>query len=275
MDIRATLEQYDAMFGVKSTDEIEAFLEQKIAQARRERDKDAVFAVMNEYVGLTRNLRHKEKCLEACDEILNLAEEIRILNSPQHATMMLNVATAFTAFGRYAGAEVLFVDVEKLLGELGETNTYTLASLYNNWSMLMVRQNRFAEAVDLQKKALAIVDPHDDLTVEQATTRSNIASVLLRQYEAEKTPALLDEAEKILEDAFALYRKDGGKSFHYGTAMITKGDILMDRKDYAGAAEFYESAMKNLEQTLNRGQQYRTARALWEKAKMLAEEASV
>ena len=272
MDIRAILAEYDAMFGVKKPDEIEAFLEQKIAQARRERDKDAVFAIMNEYVGLTRNLRHKEKCLEACDEILNLAEEIRILNSPQHATMMLNVATAFTAFGRYAGAELLFEDVEKLLGELGETNTYTLASLYNNWSMLMVRQKRFAEAVSLQKKALTIIDPHDELVVEQATTRSNIASVLLRQFEADKDEELLNEAEEILEKSFVLYRKDGGKSFHYGTALIIKGDIRMQRRDYAGAAEAYHAAMQNLEENLNRGQQYQTAKALYERAKTLAED---
>ena len=273
MDIRATLAEYDAMFGVKRPDEIEEFLEQKMAQARRERDKDALFAVMNEYVGLTRNLRHKEKCLEACDEILNLAEEIRILNSPQHAVMMLNVGTAFSVFGRNAGAEVLFEDVEKLLAELGEKDTYTLATLYNNWSMLLLKQNRFEETAALQKKALAIVDPHGDLVMEQATTRSNLASTLMRQYQAEKKEELLEEAEKILEESFALYEKDGGKSFHYGTALITKGDIRMMRKDPAGAAKAYEAAMKNLEQNLNRGQQYQTAKALYEKALKMAEEA--
>ena len=272
MDIRAFLNEYDAMFGVKRADEIEEFLEQKMAQARRERDKDALFAIMNEYVGLTRNLRHKEKCLEACDEILNLAEEIRILNSPQHATMMLNVGTAFTAFGRYAGAEVLFEDVEKLLEELGEKDTYTLASLYNNWSMLMIMQKRFEETEALQKKALAIVDPHPDLVTEQATTRSNLASTLMRRYEAEKKPELLDEAEKVLEESFVLYKKDGGRSFHYGTAMITKGDIRMWRKDYAGAAEAYKGAMENLEQNLNRGQQYQTAKAMYEMALKKLEE---
>ncbi len=272
MDIRAVLNEYDAMFGVKKAEEIEEFLELKMAQSRRERDKDALFAIMNEYVGLTRNLRHKEKCLEACDEILNLAEEIRILNSPQHATMMLNVGTAFSAFGRNAGAEVLFEDVEKLLGELGEKDTYTLATLYNNWSMLLLKQKRFAETVELQKKALSIIDPHDDLVMEQATTRSNMASTLMRQYEVEKKEELLDEAERILEESFGLYEKDGGKSFHYGTALITKGDIRMLRKDYAGAARAYEASMKNLEQYLNRGQQYQTAKHLYEKAKTLAED---
>lgn len=272
MDIRAFLEEYDAMIGVKKADEIEEFVEQRIAEARRERDKDAVFAIMNEYVGLTRNLRHKEKCMEACEEILNLAEEIRILNSPQHATMMLNVATAFSVFGRNAGAEVLFEDVEKLLGELGETNTYTLATLYNNWSMLLLKQKRFSETVDLQKKALAIIDPHPELVMEQATSRSNLASTLMRQYESEGKAELLEEAEKILAESFVLYEKDGGTSFHYGTALITKGDICMLRKDYAGAAAAYEAAMKNLEKNLNKGQQYQTAKALYEKAKTLAED---
>ena len=44
--------------------------------------------------------------------------------------------------------------------------------------------------------------------------------------------AMLVEAEKVLEESFVLYKKDGGRSFHYGTAMITKGDIRMWRKDY-------------------------------------------
>ena len=186
--------------------------------------------------------------------------------------MMLNVGTAFSVFGRNAGAEVLFEDVEKLLAELGEKDTYTLATLYNNWSMLLLKQNRFAETVELQKKALAIIDPHDDLVMEQATTRSNMASTLMRQYEVEKKEELLEEAEKILEESFGLYLKDGDKSFHYGTALITKGDIRMLRKDYAGAAKAYEASMKNLEQYLNRGQQYQTAKALYEKAKTLAED---
>ena len=97
----------------------------------------------------------------------------------------------------------------------------------------------------------------------------------MRQYEVERKEELLDEAEKILADSFALYEKDGGKSFHYGTAMITKGDICMWRKDYAGAAAAYKGAMENLEKNLNRGQQYQTAKALYEKAKTLAEDAAL
>ena len=112
----------------------------------------------------------------------------------------------------------------------------------------------------------------DRLVMEQATSRSNLASTLMRQYESEGKAELLEEAEKILAESFVLYEKDGGTSFHYGTALITKGDICILRKDYAGAAAAYEAAMENLEKNLNKGQQYQTAKALYEKAKTLAED---
>ena len=78
MDIRAALNEYDAMLGKKPIGEVETFLNGKIAQARTERDFDALFAHLNEYVGLSRNLRKREECLAACDELLLLADQIHV-----------------------------------------------------------------------------------------------------------------------------------------------------------------------------------------------------
>ena len=272
MDIRAALNEYDAMLGKKPIGEVETFLNGKIAQARTERDFDALFALLNEYVGLSRNLRKREECLAACDELLLLADQIRILNSPQHATMQLNVATAYSVFGKYEGAEALFEDTEQIFAEVEEKNPYTLASLYNNWSTLYLYQNRFEDSVRLQKKVLETVDRYDDLVAEQATSRANIASALVRQYEKEHKKDLLDEAETVLNEALALFSKDTSGSFHYGTALITTGDLLMDRRDYGAAAEAYKAAMDKLDATLGRGRQYQTAKALYERAKAQAEE---
>ncbi len=263
MDVKAVLEEYDAMFGARPVGEIEAFLDEKLALARQERDRGAMLSLLGEAAGLARNLRKRDKALSLCDELLALTGEMRGLGASRYATVLLNVGTAYSVFDRCEGAEALFREAEGLFtGEDG----YPLASLYNNWSMLCVRQERFAESVELQKKALALIDGMDGMTEEKATSRSNIASILLRRYEAEGGGALLDEAECFLAEAMALYRRDDCRTFHYGTALITQGDLRMARGDTAGAAGAYRAAMEELESTIGRGAQYETAKALYERA---------
>lgn len=274
MNVADTLKEYDAMFGVKPIGEIEAFLDRKVGEARSERDREALLALLNESVGLARNMRLREKALALCSELLELAGTLESMDAAQYATVLLNVGTAYSVFGRYEGAEALFKEAEGLLNASPAENGYRLASLYNNWSMLYVQQERFADSVAMQKKALALIDGFEGMAEEKATSRSNIASILLRQYEAERESALLDEAERLLDESMAIYRQDSCQTFHYGTALITKGDLLTAKKDYAGAVAAYTGAMGELEQYLGSGSaQYEAARALRERAKALAEEA--
>ncbi|MBE7004055.1 MAG: tetratricopeptide repeat protein [Ruminococcaceae bacterium] len=272
MDAAAALKQYDAMFGVEPIEKIEQFLDEQLALARSGNDRGALFALLNESVGLARSLRKREKALAGCEELLDLADTLGVSCSPQYATMLLNVGTAYSVFGRYECAESLFRKAEALFLSFGVGHAYELASLYNNWSLLYAQQRRFAESVSLQKKALSGIDALDGAAEEKATSRANIASILARQFEAERANALLDEAEQLINEAIALFRAEACDSFHYGTALIAQGDIRMARGDPSAAAEAYASAMAQLERTIGQGAQYEAARTLYERAR-LAEEA--
>ncbi len=267
MEIADTLRKYDAMFGRRPVGEIESFLDGEIARARAEGDRAALFALLNESVGLARNLRKRDKALAGCDELLRLADALGAADTPQYATALLNVGTAYGVFGRYEGAEALFREAETILAAEPSARAYELASLYNNWSLLCVQRERFADGAEKQKRALALIDALDGMTEEKATSRSNVASILLRRCEAEGDAALLDEAERLLDEAMAIYRRKDCHTFHYGTALITLGDLRTARGDPAGAAEAYAEAMAQLERTIGRGPQYEAARTLYERAK--------
>ncbi len=271
MDAASVLREYDAMLGAGSAEEAEAFLDSKIAQARAEYDRAALFALLNESVGLSRNLRRREKALAGCDELLSLAGTLGVLGTPQYATVLLNAGTAYSVFGRFAGAEALFAEAESILAAEPSAHAWELASLYNNRSMLYVQQERFADAAEQQKKALALIDALPGLIEEKATSRSNLASILLRRCEAERDEALLREAERTLDEAMALYGRDDCHTFHHGTALITKGDLLAARGDDAGAAEAYREAAEKLEATIGKGAQYEAARTLEKRSRARAE----
>ena len=267
MDVAAVLKEYDSLFGKTPVGEIERFLDGQIAQARSEYDRPALFALLNEAVGLARNMRKREKTLALCDELLLLADTLGAVGSPQYATVLLNVGTAYSVFGRYEGAEALFREAESLLPPSASGRVYERMSLYNNWSILCAQQGRFTDAVSLQKKALSGIDALAGMAEEKATSRANIASILLRRFEAERQGALLDEAECFLTEAEAIFRSGAPDSFHRGTALITLGDLRAARGDRSGAAEAYARAMEQLERTMGRSAQYETARTLYERAK--------
>ncbi len=266
MDIAAIFREYDGMFGAKPVDEIERFLDAQIAAARSERDEAALFSLLNESVGLARNLRRREKALRGCDELLRLADELNIRGRAQYATALLNIATAYSVFERCEAAQALFQETEALLRQSEAARPYEWASLYNNWSLLCAQQGRFDEGAALQRSALSHLDALEGAEAERATSRANLASILLRRFEAERAEALLDEAERSLREGLSLFRTAAPDSFHLGTALITLGDLLMARRAPADAAAAYREAMDELERTIGRGVQYERARQLCERA---------
>ena len=108
MDIQSVLLQYDKMFGNTPLEQIEAFLDNKIAEAVKESDDSAIITLLNEMIGLCRDTSQKEKALAYAAQLKSLLDRMGLGGTESYATSMQNIANAYRAFGRWEEAEKAF-----------------------------------------------------------------------------------------------------------------------------------------------------------------------
>ena len=246
MDINKVLNEYDAMFGASSLEEIEVFLNRKISEAESDADNESKLTLLNEQMGFYRDISKKDEGLKCCRQAMELLDEMKLSGTVEYATSLLNVANAYREFGLHNESLELHRKVEEIYFDRLPENAFNFASLYNNWSLLYQEMGEFKNAAKMLKKALRVIDTYKDAKTEQATTRTNLAATLLSICKDEEDDERYDEAIKYLEEALAVYEADGGKDFHYSAALATKGDALYIKKDYQNAASYYKRSMDEL-----------------------------
>ncbi len=243
MDIQRILNEYDSMFGKCELTEIDAFLTTKIEEAYGEKDYYSAVTLLNEMMGFCRDTSQNEKGIAYCKQMVDLIEQMGLKGTVEYATSLLNVANAYRAFGLFEESMHLYEMVETIYHEKLERTHFHYASLYNNWSLLYQELERFAEAVEQLKKAMVVVDAHEEALIEQATTRANLAVSLLRLYQEKCDEAFYDEAMIYIQEALAIHERDGGGNFHYSAVLSAAGDACFMKEKYEEAASYYKKAM--------------------------------
>ena len=258
MNIMQVLQEYDAMFGVRSLSEIEEYLYQKIVEAVSEGADDAVFTLLNEMIGLCRDTMQKEKGLSYCGMLLNLMEKMQLTGSAEYATALLNIANAYRAFGKHGESFLYFSKTLEIYENYYEHTNFAYANLYNNWSLLYQEMGEFEKAADLLKKALEVVDRYPDEKIRQAITRSNLAASLLQAANRNRqtAPMLRGEALSYLQEALEIFEADGGVDFHYGAALVTMGDAKAAEGDFAEAASWYQRGLLDVQKHVGQTDNY-------------------
>lgn len=252
MNVAEILATYDAMFGKNSLTEIESYLVQQIAEAEENSEVEVLITLLNEIVGFYRDTTQKEKALKYCAELLELLGEMQLEGSVEYATSLLNIANAYRAFGLFEDALDLFEKVLQIYKEKVDESDFMYASLYNNWSLLYQEMGSYEKAVEMLEKALVIVDSYEDATIPQATTRTNLAASLLQI----GTENAYEKAVSYLQKAINIFESDGGRDFHYGAALVAMGDACSYKKEYADAAGYYESGLREIEKHVGKTDNY-------------------
>ncbi len=291
MNIDKVLMEYDNMFGICSLEEIENFLTKKLDEAYGEGDNYSAITLINELMGFCRDTHQKDKGIKYCEEVMNLMERMSLQGTVEHATTMLNVANAYRAFGKCVESQNLYCQVEKIYNKKLALRDFNYASLYNNWSLLYQEVGDYPNAKIMLEKALVIVDTYPNAKMEQATTRTNLATTLLRMYQlkdaayeeydhVEKDSVnyedLYKKATAYLKQSLSIYEADGGRDFHYSGALSAMGDACYMKKDYLFAMDYYDRALKEIEKHVGRTESYRRVEDNYNRAqKMYAKEKSV
>lgn len=251
MDIRQTLAGLDGLFARKELAQVEPFLLEALAQAERENDQAARLTILNELVGYYRSISRTQDSLQRAVQALAAVAEMGLAGTAVCATTLINAATAYRAAGDLAHAALLYEDALAIFDKTGEGG-YTLASLLNNMSQVYQTLGEHEKALPLLERALALLTPLDGADAEIATTHSNLALSLMALHQRSAAQAHINQALAIFEGG------EGPRDAHYGAALAAAGELAYLGHDYAGAVDYFERALPEIEQSFGRNDGYET-----------------
>lgn len=284
MDINQVLMDYDNMFGSHSLEDIEDFLTTNIEVAMDERDYTSALSLLNEMMGLCRDTKQNAKGLRYCADIEDTLVKMGIEGTVEYATGLLNVANSYRIFGYYVKAQSLFERVEVIYREKLSVGDYRFATLYNNWAFVYQSSGELKQAENMFRQALSVVDMQQNAWEEQATTRCNLAQVLLQlaggapagkngqRVDGTTASMMYEEALQCLERALRIFEWDGKRDYHYSTALATMGDALCMREAYVQGADYYAQAMQEMKKHVGKTDAYLQIEERYKQAKYYAEE---
>ena len=242
MDINQVLTELDSMFGHYSPEEIETFLIEKIALAKAEGDNGSRLSLLSELMSLCRESGKKELGLNCTEQVQELLAEMDLEGTAVYGTILLNVANAYRAFGKFPESEQLYQEVLQVYKSCLAENDFNFASLYNNWSLLYQEQDNFKEAAEKLRQALGIVEQYPQAVIERSTSLTNLANSLLQTWDETDHK----EAIELLHLALNIFEEDGGRDYHYGAALFAMENALYLDGLYRDSASYYKRAMDEL-----------------------------
>jgi len=156
--------------------------------------------VENELIGLYRKLGRRDDALDAVTSALDIIEKLGARDQVGSATVYLNCATAYKAFGEAEISLSLFLMAREIYEKELQPNDTRLAGLYNNMGLTLVDLGQFDEAKELYRKAVRLASG----TLDEAITYLNLASAVDTEKglldSEEEIGEYLDIAENILEN---------------------------------------------------------------------------
>lgn len=169
-------------------------------------DERGLVSLFNEKMGIYRKAGDGEKALFYAESAEALAEKLKLLETPSGSTILVNVATVYSAFDKSEKAEALFSKIQPVLEGSMENNDSRLGSFYNNYGTALKNLGKFDEALCVYEKALEIMKNVEYGEGEMAITYLNMANVI------EDKLGLIDGCElidKYLETAEKLLLTEG------------------------------------------------------------------
>ncbi len=170
-------------------------------EAKALNDRRGELAIESELIGFYRKQNNKEKGLEAVERALALVEELNQGDTVSGATILLNCATAYKAFGMAQKAMPLYLRTEELYKKLLQENDSRFGGLYNNMALALADLGEFQEAENSFISALDIMEKAPYGEAECAITYINLAHMY-------DDFGIHDKIKDCMKKAYALLKSD-------------------------------------------------------------------
>ena len=245
MDLNKVISELDALANVGKVEEITPFLLKNLKVAENEGDVGAMLSILNELIGISREMCHHDDAMGYGSTALKLIKDASLEGSIYHATTMLNIANALRAAGHLEDSLSTYKQVEDLYRNLLNPDDFNYASLYNNESLLFQEMGQYKDAYERLKYALDIVVNAGDKEWEVAVTFANLANtaIELANTGGKDSESYNQKAIEYADKAIAAFDKMNSRGTHYAAAMVARGRIFEKRKEFSLAVSSYKSAL--------------------------------
>ncbi len=199
--LERVLDKVDALFAKNNYQEAGRVLEYWQAEARSLGDLRSELSIENELIGYYRKQNAPEKGLASVTRALALVQELQQADMASGATILLNCATAYKAFGQAGAALPLYRKAEEIYKNTLSPDDPCFGGLYNNMALALVDLNMFSEAEAAYQSALSVMEKAPRGEAECAITWINMA------YLYEKA-GRREEVSSCMLSAFLLLQSD-------------------------------------------------------------------
>ncbi len=243
MELNDILNKLDSLFEDNKIDEVEPFLRDELKKALENEMLDVAVSLLNEMMGFFRETSQWQKAYECIEAVFHLMDTMGLKGSAHYGISLVNAANAYRAGGEYEKSLEMYIKAQDIYKANFSDDDSQYAALYNNLSLLYQETGDYNKAKETLYKSLSIIDKQPDSKLEQAVTRTNLASSLiqLREYK---------EAERLLREALYILEKNNIKDVHYCGALSSYGLLLYMQERYSEAADFFIMAASRIKVVL-------------------------
>lgn len=157
-------------------------------------DKSGLITILNEELGLYRNLKDEDNGLITASRVLSLLKENNFGESFSIATIYVNLATTLKAFNHLQEAITNYDKAENIFNKLNAKNTFEYASLLNNKSATLIELKEYNTAEDCLRFAIEILKNLNAYDVEVALSFVSLAHLYYENGNEDKIDDMLDTA---------------------------------------------------------------------------------
>ncbi len=235
--VRRILEKLDALFGKNDQEAAGRLLVYWRDEAVSLRDRRGELSMESELVGFYRKKNDRERGLASVSRALALVDELEQGELASGATVFINCATAYKAFGDPARAMPLYRRAERLYESLLAADDPRLGGLYNNMALALADLEQTDEAEAAYRRALSVMEQIPGGEAESAITYINLSHLYESSGNTEAIAHCLKKAEQLLrsdtlphDGYYAFVLEKCAPSFGYFGAEATYEAMIKEAK---------------------------------------------
>jgi len=138
-------------------------------------DMHGELSIDSELIGYTRKIKDKENAFKFCERALFLIEKLGLSGTVSSATVILNAATAYKAFGEFDKAIPLYEKTLAIYKEHLPKDDLKFAGLFNNYALALVDAGRYDDAEKMYLDAIKITSAKAEGLLDAAISYINLA----------------------------------------------------------------------------------------------------
>ncbi len=163
------------------------------------KDREGELAMHSELIGYYRKQGQKEAGLTCVGRALQLVEDLEQDRLASGATVYINCATAYQAFGLWEESLPLYRRAEEVYRKTLPAEDARFGGLYNNMALALVALGRYREGKDAYAAALGVMEKAPCGEAECAITHINLAYLYEALGEQEKIAGSMETAYQLLQ----------------------------------------------------------------------------